>query len=217
MNSRSVNHVSVHVIGGTRLQNDLLATFLEKETGLSCKSCDSLKQAPLAENGPGHTHLVLLDGQSRDADLLRDDGPMAADTDHNKCLFALCNVEPDVEIEKDSLALGLKGVFYNNTPLSLLARGVQAILDGELWYSRKTLSQSLQRVRPVKRRSEPLVDLTYREKQILEEIVSGETNQEIADHLNISVHTVKTHIYNMYKKLNVSNRLQVSHLASEYL
>lgn len=103
MNFQTGLQTSVHVVGKNRLQNDLLAAFLEKETGLTCKSCVSVEQAPIADNGPGHTHLLLVDSQSRDGASLCDGEPIVADTEHNKCLFALCNVEPGVEIEKQAL------------------------------------------------------------------------------------------------------------------
>ena len=43
------------------------------------------------------------------------------------------------------------------------------------------------------------------------------SNQEIADALQISLHTVKTHLYNAYKKINVPNRLQGALWAATYL
>ncbi len=50
--------------------------------------------------------------------------------------------------------------------------------------------------------------LTEQECNILCNIASGYTNKEIAKNLKISVHTVKTHLESIYKKLNVSNRVQ---------
>ena len=44
--------------------------------------------------------------------------------------------------------------------------------------------------------------LTPREKEILIMVASGEANEEIADHLCISPHTVKTHVYNIYNKID---------------
>jgi len=39
-------------------------------------------------------------------------------------------------------------------------------------------------------------------------LASGMPNRDIAERLCISPHTVKTHIYNLYKKINVTNRYQ---------
>lgn len=59
--------------------------------------------------------------------------------------------------------------------------------------------------------------LTPRESQTLLYIASGATNQEIADKLCISVSTVKAHIYNSFKKINVDNRLQAALWAANNL
>lgn len=50
--------------------------------------------------------------------------------------------------------------------------------------------------------------LTLREKEILHLILEGLNNQEVADYLKISHHTVKNHITSIFKKLNVSDRIQ---------
>ena len=53
--------------------------------------------------------------------------------------------------------------------------------------------------------------ISARETEIVDLIMKGLSNKEIADRLCISVDTVKKHSYNSYKKLNVQNRVQLSY------
>ncbi len=59
--------------------------------------------------------------------------------------------------------------------------------------------------------------ISKREKQIIEEICKGKTNQQIADELFITLQTVKDHTHNIYKKVNVKNRVQLTQLFSQSL
>ena len=54
------------------------------------------------------------------------------------------------------------------------------------------------------------MQFTERELDVLREITSGDTNQEIADRLNMSVATVKTHILNMLEKTGFRNRTELA-------
>ncbi len=51
--------------------------------------------------------------------------------------------------------------------------------------------------------------LTARQKDIIELIIAGCSNKEIGEQLHITEGTVKTHIYNIFKKAEVSNRNQI--------
>jgi len=56
--------------------------------------------------------------------------------------------------------------------------------------------------------------ISKRERQIITEICRGKTNQEIADDLFISLQTVKDHTYNIFRKVNVRNRVQLAKVFS---
>lgn len=56
--------------------------------------------------------------------------------------------------------------------------------------------------------------MSLREKQVLELIISGMKNSKIADHLDISEGTVRKHINNIYRKLQVNNRVELMRKAS---
>lgn len=62
-------------------------------------------------------------------------------------------------------------------------------------------------------RSESIDLLTQRETQVLKCIAQGFPNQQIAEQLTISEVTVKNHLANIYRKLNVSNRTEAAFIA----
>ena len=59
-------------------------------------------------------------------------------------------------------------------------------------------------------------NLTKRERQILEKAVAGLSNKEISEELGISKRTTEVHRFNLMKKLNVKNILDLSNKARKY-
>ena len=59
--------------------------------------------------------------------------------------------------------------------------------------------------------------LSQREVEILARVAVGFKNQEIAEKLNLSPHTVDSHLYNVYKKIKAPNRLQAIFWAAKNL
>jgi DNA-binding NarL/FixJ family response regulator len=128
------------------------------------------------------------------------------------CFWACVNVPNNKKIAENSISNGGHGIFYENDSLATFKKGVTAILQGELWFSRDTLSATLsslvEKNNIQSSRDSDKTDLTRREKEILKLIALGKTNDQIAAKLNISTLTVKTHVSNIYRKINVPNRIQ---------
>lgn len=125
--------------------------------------------------------------------------------------ITLMNVQPGLDLLDEIKAFGIRGIFYTTDNFELIGKGIQKVLDGEHWLSRDLLIRSLQSARNELRKGKTAdvhCTLTLREQEILKMIVTGKDNQTIADQLFISPNTVKTHISNIYKKIDVSNRVQ---------
>ena len=210
----------INIVGRNMLQNQLLLSFLKKETGLKGNCYPELESVTHIDAYESAVpQLLIMDCKHIDMKNLWTAVQKWDCPDASPCFFALCNAEADSDLEKIAIDNGLQGIFYNNAPLQLISKGICAILRGDLWYSRKVLREYLvatgyfanASVHPTTLR------LTGREKQMLAGIASGLTSKAIADDLKISVNTVKCHIYNVYKKINVRNRLQASLWATKYL
>ena len=105
------------------------------------------------------------------------------------------------------------GLFFRQDSLDRLVIGISKVLQGEYWIPRHLLCDLVDYYR--KGNGQPL--LTAREQEIVRHLMTGASNTEIADNLFVSEHTIKSHLYNVFKKLNVKNRLQAVSWAKEYL
>ena len=65
-------------------------------------------------------------------------------------------------------------------------------------------------------RPQKQLDLSDRERQVLDHLSKGLTNKEIAAQLGLHVTTIKFYLTALFKKLNVTNRVQAMTLAQEY-
>jgi len=108
----------------------------------------------------------------------------------------------------DALANGASGYFTKNTPSARIIEAIKEVREGGGPMSpdvAKTVIRSLQ-----KNQESPL---TKRETQIIELIAKGKERSRIASELFIEIDTVKTHIKNIYTKLNVNSRADAINVA----
>lgn len=115
------------------------------------------------------------------------------------------------EVEKtilDALANGASGYFTKNTPSAKIIDAIKEVMLGGGPMSpnvARTVIKSLQ-----KNLDSPL---TKREAQILDLISKGQDRSQIANELFIEVETVKTHVKNIYIKLNVNSKADAIKIA----
>jgi len=220
-NKQNLNTMAyIYVVGANKLQNDLLLSFLKDKTGFNGKCIKKLEFViPAKKIEQNLPRFLLLDWTSVDNEKIWRDIDSWRNTNSCQCFFAFCNVDPEVEIEKLALSNNIQGLFYKHDPLHIIPKGISSILNGDLWYSRKALTKCILENNSSNNFIEHTAarNLTLREKEILFLMASGCRNKEVAAKLNISTHTVKTHIYNIYKKINVDSRFQAALWTAKYL
>jgi DNA-binding NarL/FixJ family response regulator len=104
------------------------------------------------------------------------------------------------------LLRGVYGVLAPDSDSEILRKAVRVVYSGELWLDRKLLKNVLYNMSHVEKK----IDLTKKEKEIVTLICNGYRNKEIAQKLDISEQTVKSHCNRIFKKVGVTDRLQLA-------
>lgn len=138
--------------------------------------------------------------------------------EHEEISLAAFNVRGEDHAVELLSTLNLQGIFYRNDSIELICKGMQALQDGSLWMSRALMSRMILLLRRQQMNSyRPACGLTQRELEIIGLLGTGSTNSEIAEKLFVSEHTVKSHLYNIFRKIKVHNRLQAMNWARRNL
>lgn len=202
------------LIGPNKLQLELMSLFIEEKVNVSCTIVPSLCEIP----GPAETkHLILYDCKG-----WRDDLRDIFESDFKKHLsgnyLVLININNVMGIEIEALRQGVRGFIYEQDDIEVLLKMINAVFNSELWVSRNVMTEYIQiNNKNTSQLNNSSLGLTAREVEILTGITLGRSNERIAEKLCISPHTVKTHVYHIFKKINVSSRLQAANWSSQHL
>jgi two-component system, NarL family, nitrate/nitrite response regulator NarL len=120
-----------------------------------------------------------------------------------------------------ALQLGARGIVMKHSTTELLFKSIRSVVAGQYWVGRECVAGLVETIREralpagaVPR--QPTFGLTPRQLDIVSAIVSGSTNQDIAQQFKISSNTVKYHLTNMFEKLGVSNRIELARFAVQH-
>ena len=111
-----------------------------------------------------------------------------------------------------ALRSGGDGCVNIDGPCSEIIDAIDAVQRGEIWVSRRTLSAAFRQLLSTTRRSDAGEfhgRLSLREREIVDWMRHGMSNKQIARELGISDMTVKTHVHNIFHKLEISGRIQL--------
>lgn len=207
---------SIFIVGPRRLHNEMMARILERETGAACLCMVSIHDVPAVDDeNMGQRKLVLWDFLGKDLNGLLVTLDSDAKKTLSRALLVLFDVTPGLGIEEKAVRHGVRGVFYEDDQLDRFMKGINAIFNGELWLSREIMTKFVLDQDIFSSKVKKI--LTQREIEILALVAVGAKNKEIGEKLFISPNTVKTHIYNIFKKINVTSRLQTALWAAQNL
>jgi DNA-binding CsgD family transcriptional regulator len=214
----SLRDKQIFIVGPLKAQNRLMCSFLELETGVRCMNVKDFHGIQLAGDAEGgHQSLALWDCFGRDLKGFLSEFSADVDGLLPRHYVALFNVVPGLGIEEEAVDRGVRGVFYLEEGLERLKQGVHAILNGELWVP-KTRTDSITQNGALDQFTECTHHfLTSREVDILKMLTKGYSNSKIAEAFCINLQTVKSHLYNAYKKINVPSRLQAALWSEKHL
>ena len=103
-----------------------------------------------------------------------------------------------------SLCNGASGYILKNTPPEKIIQAIKEVVEGGSFFTPSVAKKVLNNFQ--KQRQGEFVQLTEREKEILKHLVDGLSYKMIADKVNLSFHTIHTHLRHIYEKLHVNSK-----------
>lgn len=158
--------------------------------------------------------VVLMDiglGSTNGIDLVKELKPQ-----HPEILYMMCTIYEEDEKIFDALRAGASGYILKKSSPSKLIEAIGELVDGGAPMSSQIAMKVVSAFKglPVQEAAIPVTQpgdiavLSRREKEILEWLAQGKIYKEIGAELFISAETVRKHVYHIYEKLHVNNRVE---------
>ena len=183
---------------------------------LQSNSCTIADIFNSAEEALQHLCQIPPDVVLMDIDLGKISGIHAVKLLKEKCPdvhFMMCTVHEEDEKIFEALSAGASGYILKDTKPEDLIGAINELANGGAPMSSKIARRVVNsfREKEEEKNGAHLECLSSREFELLELLVKGLLYKEIAVELNIAQETVRKHVYNIYKKLHVNNRVEAYH------
>lgn len=116
----------------------------------------------------------------------------------------------EIEYLMHALDIGVDGYLLKDCDSKELKKAIFTILDGKTYIQPNLIPMLNQKTKSRKEDSIKIESLTERETEVLKLVSNGMYNKEIAEKLQISERTVKNHLFNIFKKIDVTDRTQAA-------
>lgn len=122
----------------------------------------------------------------------------------------ILTVHNELEYLTQAVDIGVDGYILKDSESSELKKAIQSVLEGENYIQPSLIPALNNQLVNRDIEKDKISLLTNRELEVLIQVANGMFNKEIATNLNISERTVKNHISNIFKKIDVSDRTQAA-------
>ncbi len=195
-----------------------LAAIIKAEPDIEVVGLAESVQEAIKLANDTHPDVILMDFELQDGSGV--DATRAILKEQPGCKIIFLTVFTDDQKLLSAVRSGAKGYLLKNSRPSKLIAALRSVYEGESALSpgmTLRIMEELARTKePEKTAGAAFAKLTQREKDVLLELASGSTNQEIAQRLFLSENTVKYHIHSILEKLNLSDRKAAANYAREY-
>jgi DNA-binding NarL/FixJ family response regulator len=142
-----------------------------------------------------------------------------SDPDVNVVLMGLFATHSEV---LDFVECGVKGFVLKDATVNDFFTTIRSVAKGEkvlpAYLAESLFAQIIEKSLNDPGSNKKFIDsvqITQREKEVIELIANGLTNKEIAQKLHLSPHTIKSHVHNILEKLTLNTRLQIAKYAHD--
>jgi len=126
-------------------------------------------------------------------------------------VILLDSSKPEFVVE--AFRAGARGIFDHRDSPQELCQCIRQVCDGKIWINNEQIALLLEWLAstPTFKTADTrgMSLLSKRETDVVQCVTQGLTNREIADRLGLSPHTVKNHLFRIFDKLGVSNRIEL--------
>lgn len=203
--------VRVVIVAAERLFGEALGVFLSSQHGIEIVGEAAERTQALEIIQDAKPDVVLFDPSLPEMDCTQIIGLITQHSPGSRILLLIA--ARDTADIYGALRAGARGYISKNAHLADVTKAIHGVHHGDMWVERKLFADVLWRdaqsaPAPERTAERASGELTAREREILSVLSSGGTNRHIATTLSISEKTVKTHLNNIFRKLNVTRRLQ---------
>jgi len=203
--------VTILVADNSPLYRQAIAIAARKfSKGVQIREAECAKELDLLFDWPGSADLLVVDLGLQGLDSLetlselmqRCDCPVALTVDY-------CSSQR-VEMAR---AVGARGLLPKTLPEAQFGAALKRLLAGLSWYPEP---ESNRQTNIEQQYEKALRYLSDSELKVIRRVRDGWPNKQIADQLNLAECTIKTHLTNTYRKLEIENRTQLAALAMHW-
>ncbi len=131
-------------------------------------------------------------------------------SEKTKTKILILTVHNEIEYLIKAIDIGVDGYILKDSESAELKKAIDTVFKGENYIQASLIPMLNNRLLKKDIDKDKIESLTSRELEVLIQVTNGMANKEIATSLNISERTVKNHISNIFKKIEVSDRTQAA-------
>lgn len=199
-------NIAVSIVEDDAPARGILADWIRRAPGFRCAGQHASGEAALAALPAEQPAVVLMDinlPKMSGIECVRRLKPLLPDTQ-----FVMLTVYEDADHIYNALAVGASGYLLKRVSREELLTALRDVHGGGSPMSSNIARKVVQSFQRPGLQSSEAVELSPREREVLELLARGYLYKEIADTLQISIPTVNTYIRRIYEKLHVRSRYQ---------